>query len=126
MVKLKWNKPGDWIWSDQPAHEPLVEIEQFEAAQARIAARSSDGPRRPREKLTTTRPYLLRRLLFCGLCGRKMQGNYIHHSRTIYLLEDTIIPKCRRSRNWPNGRSLWPRGTRADSFVVHTASAASG
>jgi site-specific DNA recombinase len=112
-TKLKWNKPGDWIWSEQIAHEPLIEIEQFEAVQARIAARAGHGPRLPRENLTTTRPCLLRGLLFCGVCGRKMQGNYnngtpyyrcryldqyatanhIHHPRTIYLRQDAIIPK---------------------------------
>jgi DNA invertase Pin-like site-specific DNA recombinase len=40
-TKQKWNKPGDWIFSDQLAHEPLVSVEIFEAVQARIASRAA-------------------------------------------------------------------------------------
>jgi hypothetical protein len=112
-TKQKWNKPGDWVWSEQVVHEPLVSVEDFEAVQARIASRAHQGPRLPRENLTTKRTYLLRGLLHCGLCGRKMQAstahgtiyyrclypeqyalaNHIHHPRGIFLREDVVVPR---------------------------------
>jgi site-specific DNA recombinase len=111
-TKQKWNKPGDWIFSDQLAHEPLVSVEDFEAVQARIASRAHQGPRLPRQNLTTKRTYLLRGMLHCGLCGRKMQAstahgtiyyrclypeqyaqaNRVHHPSGIYLREDALVP----------------------------------
>jgi len=62
------------------------------------------------------RPYQLRSLLFCGLCDRRMQGNWNHgiaryrcrypneyalannvgHPRTVYLREDQIVPSLDR------------------------------
>lgn len=112
-TKQQWNKPGDWIFSDQLAHEPLVSVEVFEAVRARIASRAHQGPRLPRENLTTKRTYLLRGLLHCGLCGRKMQAstshgtiyyrclypgqyalaNHVQHPRGIFLREDVVVPR---------------------------------
>jgi site-specific DNA recombinase len=80
-TKLKWNKPGDWIYSDNLAHEPLVTIEDFEAAQA-IRAAAGRG-RDTRERTTTTRVYQLRGRLTCSLCSRKMQGQH-NHDRAFY------------------------------------------
>ena len=112
-TKQKWNKPGDWIFSDQLAHEPIISVEDFEAVQARIASRAHQGPRLPRENLTTKRNYLLRGMLHCGLCGRKMQAstahgtvyyrclypeqyalaNQVQHPRGLYLREDVVVPR---------------------------------
>jgi hypothetical protein len=112
-TKQKWNKPGDWIFSDQLAHEPIVSVEVFEAVQARIASQAHQGPRLPRENLTTKRNYLLRGMLHCGLRGRKMQAstshgtiyyrclypgqyalaNHVQHPRGIFLREDIVVPR---------------------------------
>jgi site-specific DNA recombinase len=112
-TKLKWNKPGDWVWSDQIAHEPLITVEDFEATAALMASRAHKGATLPRENRPTTRHYLLRGLLHCGICGRKMQAstahgtiyyrclypeqvakaNHIPHPRGIYLREDSVVPK---------------------------------
>ena len=66
--------------------------------------------RRPR---TSPRPYVLRCLLFCGICTRRMQGswnndqayyrctypseyartNHLRHPRVVYLREAEILPK---------------------------------
>ena len=90
------------------AHEPLIGPELFEAAQARRAANGRTTIRKPRR---TPRPYLLRGLLRCGLCERRMQGSWNHeqayyrccypteyalpsarHPRTVYIRETQIVP----------------------------------
>lgn len=38
---------------------------------------------RPRELRPSPRPYQLRSLLFCGLCGRRMQGK-VSNNRPLY------------------------------------------
>jgi site-specific DNA recombinase len=72
ITKMRWNDAGKWIWSEQAAHEPLIDTATFEQAQALRRARGAArrGPRR------TSRPYCLRGLLFCGLCQRRMQGSW--------------------------------------------------
>jgi DNA invertase Pin-like site-specific DNA recombinase len=108
MTKLKWNDPGEWVWSQRPAQEAIVDEDTFRQAQALRSApgRGEYAPRR------TPRPYLLRGILRCGICGRKMQGCWNHglphyrcrpqaqetasgsapHLKSVYLREDRIIP----------------------------------
>jgi hypothetical protein len=62
----RWNEQDDWIWSEQPAHEPLIDPATFEQAQALRRARGGTGQRAPRR---TLRPYALRVMLYCGLIG---------------------------------------------------------
>jgi site-specific DNA recombinase len=91
------------------AHEPLISSEVFEAARARRAANGRTTTRKPRR---TPRPYLLRGLLRCGLCDRRMQGSWNHkqayyrcrypaeyalprraqHPPTVYVREAQIVP----------------------------------
>jgi hypothetical protein len=73
--KMRWNPPDQWIWSEQPAHAPLVSRDTFDAVQQRIASRSR--PQQTRKPRATPRPYLLRGRLRCGLCQRCMQGNWV-------------------------------------------------
>ena len=74
------------------------------------AAGPSAHPRR------TPRPYALRGLLFCGICGRRMQGswnndaayyrcvflsqyaakNKTDHPKAVYLREDQLLPSLDR------------------------------
>ena len=98
-----------WILSDQPVHDALVDKSVFEQTQLRLASR---GPRSP-GRITTRRKheYALKGLLFHGTYGRRMQGNWIHntthyrchfpseyaiankidHPLTVYLREDAIL-----------------------------------
>ncbi|TQM05982.1 DNA invertase Pin-like site-specific DNA recombinase [Pseudonocardia kunmingensis] len=70
------NPVSEWIWSPQPVHEALVDLESFIAAQEisghRFGSRSSAGPNTAHPD--TKRSYLLRTYLFCELCGRRMFG----------------------------------------------------
>jgi site-specific DNA recombinase len=73
--KMRWNDPDQWVWSEQPAHPPLVSRETFDQVQRLIGSRSRAG--RPRKPRATARPYVLRGRLRCGLCERCMQGNWV-------------------------------------------------
>lgn len=109
MTKLRWNDSDNWIWSQQAAHEALVEEETFAQVQALLSAPgSAKEGRKPRR---TPRPYIFRGLLFCGICERRMQGswnndkphyrcvfpreyaqvNHLDHPRSVYVREELIV-----------------------------------
>lgn len=71
-TKLKWNDPGEWIWFQEPVHEPLIGIGAFEQVQALLRAR---GPATERSPRRTPRGYALPGIVRCAACGRKMQGS---------------------------------------------------
>jgi hypothetical protein len=110
-TRQRWNPESEWIWSAEPVHEPLITPELFaEAQRQNRAGRQRAVDRKPR---TTRRPYALRRLLTCGLCGRKMQGscnggrahyrcrypiqyalaNRVEHPKSVYVPEDAVLPR---------------------------------
>jgi DNA invertase Pin-like site-specific DNA recombinase len=84
-TRQTWNEPDKWIWSEQPVHEPLVGDEVFKQVQALRRAKGSSDERSPRR---TARPYALRGIVRCGICGRKMQGTWNNgrpHYRCMFL-----------------------------------------
>jgi DNA invertase Pin-like site-specific DNA recombinase len=113
-TKLRWNDQADWIWSNEETHEALVSAEDYLRVQEQMAA----GRNRPavRKARATPRPYLLRGLLICGLCGRRMSGQHNHgeayyrcrypaeyalandveHPRTVYLREVDVVSELDR------------------------------
>ena len=74
-----WNDAGQWVWSEAIAQQPLVSVEDFEAAQAIMAGagRARQASHETRQRVRN--PYALRGRLYCGSCGRKMQGQYSNH-----------------------------------------------
>ncbi|CAI7981001.1 hypothetical protein FRAHR75_950012 [Frankia sp. Hr75.2] len=109
-TKFRWNATDTWVWSTEQAHPAIIDIDTFTQAQTRRTARrvtppNERGPRR------TNRRYLFRGMLRCGLCTRKMQGNWVnaqahyrcrypqeyalanhvHHPNNVYLREAAII-----------------------------------
>lgn len=105
-----WNDRSDWVQSAELANEPIVSAETFAQAEA---LRAQHGRRQAAPKVRRTpRPYMLRRLVRCGVCGRSMEGTWnngrahyrcrfpseyaaqkgIDHPRTVYLREDRIVP----------------------------------
>jgi site-specific DNA recombinase len=113
------NPSDEWIWSNEPAHDPLITKELFEAAQRarKQRARAYQRQERPTRR-SGRRPYVLRGRVKCTLCGRKMQPSAIRdrvyyrceykeqeaalypgldHPRTINLREDII---CRALDTW--------------------------
>ena len=106
-TKMRWNQPGDWVWSDHDTHAPLVSPEVFDAAQAVFAGAQRSPVRRER----TQYPYLLSGRMSCAVCGRKMQGAWNHgrpyyrclfpaeyavtpdrHAKSVYVREDAVTP----------------------------------
>lgn len=110
-TKLRWNDHDQWAWSDQPVHEALVPKDSFDQAQKILAGRgrgpTQHAPRR------SPRPYVLKGCLICGVCERRMQGNWnndqayyrcrfpqeyalankVEHPRTVYVREAEILPR---------------------------------
>ena len=109
-TKLRWNEEGSWVWSDKVVYEALVSVEDFEATKAVRAAHGYGRQDRERERVRN--PYVFRELLRCGLCGRKMQGQYsngkphyrcrypkeyalakhVQHPDNAYLKEEDLLP----------------------------------
>src|SRR5579884_4132817 len=76
----KVNDPIKWVWSAQPAHEPLIPKWLYDELNAqRQARRGSRDDNQPNRHPQTRRTYLLRGMLFCA-CGRRMYGNQRHHA----------------------------------------------
>jgi site-specific DNA recombinase len=110
QTRMRWNEKDAWVWSEHLAHEPLIDAETFTEVQQVMASHVRVA--RPKTVRTTERAYLLRGLLFCGLCGRRMGGNFNHgkahyrcmypaqyaekkgieHPRAVYLREDKVVP----------------------------------
>jgi site-specific DNA recombinase len=104
-TKLRWNDRADWIHSTEPTHTPLIPVELFEQAQQIIgsASRPTTGNRR------TPNPYLLKGMVRCSICDRKMQGNQLRgnlhyrcvlkrdypgaeHPRSLSVREEHLLP----------------------------------
>ena len=62
------------MWSTEVVHPPLVDAEAFTHAQKIIAGHGTSRTTRARERVR--RPYVLRGLMHCGVCLRKMQGQW--------------------------------------------------
>ncbi|ETK35290.1 hypothetical protein [Microbispora sp. ATCC PTA-5024] len=74
ITKLKWIPASQWVWSEKLVHEPIVDIETFERAEALLSA--EERPATERKPRRTPRPYVLRGLLYCCVCTRRMEGSW--------------------------------------------------
>ncbi len=89
-------------------HEPLIDTETYKHAQARRRARSGRAERSPRR---TPRPYALRGLLFCGICGRRMQGSWNNEAayyRCVFLSQYAAKNKTDHPRAVPAAPGFRP------------------
>ena len=104
-ARMRRNDRDKWIFSDNVVHTPLVDSETFDRVQQIMAAKGAG--RAHRERHRTTHRYVLRGLLRCGICQRRMQGqqrreqlfyrcrypneyglaNKVEHPRNVYLAE---------------------------------------
>ncbi|MFG3253674.1 recombinase family protein [Streptomyces sp. NPDC048172] len=102
------NDPALWIWSPEPAHEPLIPKWMFDAinARSRELERSRQGGR-PNPHPLTRRTYVFQGRVRCA-CGRRMSGS--HRPRRTYY---TCWPKG-------NNRGRATRGTRRPSTSART------
>lgn len=111
-TRMRWRDEVDWITPDCRTHEALITDELARAVRLRTHARGGPSLIRGRESAS---PYALRGLLFCAVCGRRMQGaartgkritrilyrcelgksrsvpvELSDHPRTVYLREDEV------------------------------------
>ena len=111
-TRMRWNDRAEWIWSEQQTHDPVISVEEFETAQRRFGTGKRSGGGR---HAAPGRCYVLRGMLHCGLCGRRMVGNWNHerphyrcrftadfpaptsdHPPSLYVREDAILPALDR------------------------------
>jgi len=107
-MRQRWNPREDWVYSEQITHPALIDQETFDRAQQMRGEKNHRGAPRHR---TVGRPYLLRGILLCGICERRMQGQVSNgkpHYRcritseyatggtnlpaNVYLREDEVVP----------------------------------
>lgn len=113
-TKLRWNSKQNWVWSKTVVHPPIVSTEDFDAVQMTLTGRGDRHTDKTRKR--TPKPYQLRGLLYCGVCDRRMQGqwvndaayyrcrfpeeyalaNHLMHPRNVYLREDRVVPRLDR------------------------------
>ncbi len=74
MTKMRWNEAGQWIYSDQIVHPPVIDADTFAQAQQLILGRRHVTG--PRERFRTSHVYALAGRFACGICDRKMQGHW--------------------------------------------------
>jgi hypothetical protein len=72
QTRMRWNDPSDWIWSEEPSHDPLVTLEEWEAVQARFRSNKRRYTHTPKKG----RHYLLAGRLSCGQCGRRTSPSF--------------------------------------------------
>lgn len=79
LRKGKPNPPSEWIWSPEPTHPAIVDLNTFMAAMriasTRARSRSDTQPGTANPHRQTTHVYRLRSYVHCALCnGKRMHG----------------------------------------------------
>ncbi|RJL31889.1 recombinase family protein [Bailinhaonella thermotolerans] len=113
-AKMRWNHKDTWIWSERPAHEPIIPMDTFQRAQGLMAGRArAAAPHKPHR---ARHDYVLRGCMYCGVCHRRMEGhwtnkapyyrcrfpqeyaiaNKLDHPRNVCLREDAVLPHLDR------------------------------
>jgi site-specific DNA recombinase len=108
----RWTDKDGWTYGPDDAQPALVDRDLRDAVQGRMAVRSEQRQMATRSPRVTTTPYLLRGLVHCGICERKMVGTKAHgiqryrcasprtralpayladHPKALYVREDTIV-----------------------------------
>ena len=84
VVRFRRSEPSRVVRSRTQAHPEIVTVETFTQAQLLRRSRAAGGMRGraklERTRHSGTRPYLLRGLMRCGICTRRMQGATIRAS----------------------------------------------
>jgi Recombinase/Recombinase zinc beta ribbon domain len=112
ITRQRWANPQQWVYGPDDAHPSLIDQQLWDAVRARIAVCSQQGQRGTRSPKATTTSYMLRGLVHCGICERKMQGNKAHgtlryrcittqtrslpaylsdHPKAVYVRKDAIV-----------------------------------
>lgn len=110
VTKLRWNSQEEWVWSEGTVHPPIVSADDFMLAQRVLASRGGRHTSQTRKR--TPRVYVLRGLLFCSACDRRMNSHWVNtaayyrcrfpeeyalankvsHPLNVYIREDCVVP----------------------------------
>ena len=88
VTKQRWNPEEAWQWSREPAHPALVSRDDWEAAQNVFTA----GERRSKPQRHRKHYYMLKGMVTCNDCGRKLVANTVR---------GTLIYQCRMKAEYP-------------------------
>jgi site-specific DNA recombinase len=78
------NPPEKWIWSEEPAHEPLVSREMFDRANATAIKHDNVNKAAEGHEEYRKHTYVLRSFLKCALCGLRMHGKFRRGRNSAY------------------------------------------
>lgn len=109
VTKQRWNPEDEWQWSREPAHEALISKNDWQAVQDEFAA----GTRRSAPSRRRTHDYMLKGMITCSSCGRKLVANVVRgrlqyrcrmkdeypgldHPRSLSVREDQLLPTIDR------------------------------
>ncbi|WP_116175711.1 recombinase family protein [Kutzneria buriramensis] len=88
VVRFRRASPDRVVRSRRPAHPEIVSVPVFTETQLLRRSRAAGGMRGraklERTRTSGTRPYLLRGLVVCGICTRRMQGATVRKINTYY------------------------------------------
>jgi site-specific DNA recombinase len=107
---VRWNPNERWVVSSGIVHPSLIDTAVFEEVQQILHTRGS-GPGQPHTRHRSRHPYVLKGLVYCAICQRRMQGqqsngeayyrcryaqeyavaNKIDHPRNVYLREQDLV-----------------------------------
>jgi site-specific DNA recombinase len=107
----KVNDPVKWVWSTEPAHEPLIPKWMYDEMTAR--RQTKRGSRDNNDKNAhpeTRRTYVLRGMVFCG-CGRRAFGNH-RHNRAYYMCWPRNNNRGRPDKYAGHPKAVYIRGRR--------------
>lgn len=118
VVRFRRAEPDRIVRSRRPAHPDIVSVEVFTQAQLMRRSRAAGGMRGiaklDRERAASKHTYLLKGLVRCEICKRRMQGAAIRkgvyyrciartlapgsaaladHPKTVNLREDNVVPR---------------------------------
>jgi site-specific DNA recombinase len=113
--RARLTDPDLVVTSAEHAQEPLVDQETFDAVQERLAGGVHAPVRRQR---ATPHPYVLRGLITCARCGRRMQGSW-RQTRAYYQCRLADPAEYARSRELEadHPRSAYVREERITTHI---------
>ncbi|GAA4868390.1 recombinase family protein [Saccharopolyspora cebuensis] len=76
-TQQRHNTPDQWVYSAEPTHQAIITPDTFTRSRDIAASRARGSAHRTRTRVHHR--YVLRGLLYCGLCDRRMQGQKSRH-----------------------------------------------
>jgi hypothetical protein len=99
-TKMRWNQAGQWVYSDEIVHPPIITTDAFGQVQDILAARGRGSAQHKPHR--TTRAYAFAGSIFCSLCQRRMQGQWVNQApyyRCRFAAEYALANKVDHPRN---------------------------